>query len=166
MKILVEELKEVLLEELNIYEEMLELTIKKTDIIANGKINDLDNITQLENSAILRLGKLEDRREKVVNNIQKQLGTEEASTITDILNKLSDADSIKQEIDNITRKLAKVLNTLKEKNDLNSLLIKDTLEYIELNINLLTNVSERGIYNNRVQKEDTSQKISLFDTKA
>lgn len=166
MKILVEELKEVLLEELNIYEEMLELTIKKTDIIANGKINDLDNITQLENSAILRLGKLEDRREKVVNNIQKQLGTEEASTITDILNKLSDADSIKQEIDNITRKLAKVLNTLKEKNDLNSLLIKDTLEYIELNINLLTNVSDRGIYNNRVQKEDNSQKFSLFDTKA
>ena len=166
MKILVEELRDVLLEELNIYEEMLGLTTKKTDIITSGKINDLDNITHLENSIILKLGKLEERREKVVGNIQKQLGTKEGSTITDILNQIEDATGIKQEIEGITKKLSQVLDTLKEKNDLNGLLIKDTLEYIELNINLLTNVSERGIYNNKVQKENTAQKISLFDSKA
>ncbi len=166
MKILVEELREVLSEELNMYEEMLELTLKKTDIITSGKINDLDSITHMENSLILRLGKLEDRREKIVNSIQKQLGTEDASTITDLLNQIDDTNDTKQEINGITTKLSNVLNTLKEKNDLNGLLIKDTLEYIELNINLFTNASERGIYNNKVQKEDTSQKFSLFDTKA
>lgn len=166
MKILVEELREVLSEELNMYEEMLELTLKKTDIITSGKINDLDSITHMENSLILRLGKLEDRREKIVNSIQKQLGTEDTSTITDLLNQIDDTNDTKQEINGITTKLSKVLNTLKEKNDLNGLLIKDTLEYIELNINLFTNASERGIYNNKVQKEDTSQKFSLFDTKA
>lgn len=166
MKILVEELRDVLLEELNIYEEMLELTTKKTDIITSGKINDLDNITHLENSIILKLGKLEERREKVVDNIQNQLGTGEGSTITDILNQIDDTTGIKQQIEGITKKLSRLLNTLKEKNDLNGLLIKDTLEYIELNMNLLTNVSERGIYNNKVQKENTAQKISLFDSKA
>lgn len=166
MKILVEELRDVLLEELNVYEEMLELTIKKTEVITKGKINDLDNITHLENSLILRLGQLEDRRERVANNIQKQLDIKDNSTITDILSHIDDADEIKQDVENITKKLSQVLNSLKEKNDLNSLLIKDTLEYIDLNINLLTNASDQGTYNNRVQKEQTSQKISLFDTKA
>lgn len=166
MKILVEELRDVLLEELNIYEEMLELTTKKTDIITSGKISELDNITHLENSIILNLGKLEERREKVAGNIQNQLGIGEGSTITDILNQIDDNTGIKQEIENITKKLSQLLNALKEKNDLNGLLIKDTLEYIELNMNLLTNVSERGIYNNKVQKENTAQKISLFDSKA
>lgn len=166
MKILVEELRDVLLDELNMYEEMLELTTKKTDIITSGKINDLDSITHLENSIILKLGKLEERREKIVDNIQKQLGTGEDITVTDILNQIDDVNGIKGEMEGITKKFSQVLSTLKEKNDLNGLLIKDTLEYIELNINLLTNVSDRGIYNNKVQKEDTSQKFSLFDTKA
>lgn len=166
MKILVEELRDVLLEELNAYEEMLELTIKKTDIITKGKINDLDNITHLENSLILRLGQFEDKREKVADNILKQLGIKGNLTLTDLLSYIDDADGIKQDMENITKKLSQVLNSLKEKNDLNSLLIKDTLEYIELNINLLTNVSDQGTYNNKVQKEQTSQKVSLFDTKA
>ncbi|WIV12053.1 flagellar protein FlgN [Proteiniborus sp. MB09-C3] len=166
MKVLTEELKDVLLDELKVYEEMHELTVKKTEIITSGRINDLDNITQVENSLILKLGQLEERREKVINNIHKHLGIKEDSTVTDLLNHIDNSDGIKQEIESITKKFSKVLNSLKEKNDLNSLLIKDTLEYIEVNINLLTNTSDRGIYNNKVQKEQTSQKISLFDTKA
>lgn len=166
MKILVEELKDVLLEELKAYEEMLELTTKKTDIIISGRINDLDSITHMENSLILRLGQFEDTREKVVKNIQKQFGMEEDTTLTDILNSIDNTDKVKQDIDKITKKLSKVLDSLKGKNNLNSLLIKDTLEYIELNINLLTSASDQGTYNNKVQKEQTSQNISLFDTKA
>lgn len=167
MIILVEELREVLAEELHIYEDMLELTKKKTEIITNGQINDLDNITQIENSLILKLGQFENRREKIVNNIQKQFQIEDELSITDILDCIEDKeDGIKQEMNGMIEKLSSVLKEIKEKNDLNSLLIKDTLEYIELNINLLTSVSEQGTYNNRIKKEQTSQKISLFDTKA
>ncbi|WP_352418280.1 flagellar protein FlgN [Proteiniborus sp.] len=166
MKNLVEELRDVLLEELKAYEEMLELTTKKTDIISSGRINDLDNITQMENILILRLGQLEDRREKVANNIEKQFNMKDNLTIKDILSYIDDADETKQDIEKTTNKLSQVLNSLKEKNDLNSLLIKDTLEYIELNINLLTNASDQGTYNNKVQKEQSSPNVSLFDTKA
>lgn len=166
MKILVEELRDVLVEELKAYNEMLELTVKKTEIISSGQINDLDSITHLENSLIMRLGKLDDRREKVANNIQRQLGIKGDLSITDILSHIDDADEVKQEVEDITKKFSQLLDVLKEKNDLNSLLIKDTLEYIELNINLLTNASDQGTYNNKIQKEQTSQKVSLFDTKA
>lgn len=166
MRILFEELRDVLLDELKLYEEMYNLTVKKTDVIINGKISDLDNITHLENSLILKLGQIEARREKVVVNIQEQLGVKKDSTISEILSHIDDADEIKQELDNIAKKLLNVLNSIKEKNDLNGLLIRDNLEYIELNINLLTNATDRGIYNNKTQKELTSQNISLFDTKA
>jgi len=166
MQILFEELRDVLQDELKLYEEMYNLTVKKTDVIINGKISDLDNITHLENSIILKLGQLETRREKVVINIQEQLGVKKDSTISDILNYIDDKDEIKQELDSITKKLLDVLNSIKERNDLNGLLIKDTLEYIELNINLLTSATDKGIYNNKIQKEQSSQNISLFDTKA
>ncbi|MFA5525123.1 MAG: flagellar protein FlgN [Tissierellales bacterium] len=166
MRILIEELQDVLSDEFKLYKEMLQITTQKTDIITSGKINDLDSITHLENSMILNLGKLEERREKVLNNIEKHLGAEEKLTIADILSQVNDSDGIRQKIEGVANMMSQVLDELKEKNDLNGLLIKDTLEYIELNINLLTNVSERGIYNNKVQKENTAQKISLFDSKA
>lgn len=167
MKILIEELRDILAEELQIYEEMLELTVKKTKIIARGKINDLDNITQLENSLILRIGKIEDTREKVVKNIQNHFEIQEELSVTDILNYLDGKeDELRSEIGKMIERLSQVLDELKEKNNLNSLLIKDTLEYIELNLNLLTDATEQGTYNNKIQKDHTSQKISLFDTKA
>lgn len=166
MKILLEELRDVLAEELKTYEEMLELTIRKTDVITKGKVNELDGITHMENNMIVRLGQYEDRREKVIENIQRQLKIEDGTTISELLNYVDDSDKIKKEIENITEKLTQVLNTLKEKNDLNTMLINDTLEYIQLNLNLLTNATEQGTYNDKVQKEKGSPNINIFDTKA
>ena len=56
-------------------------------------------------------------------------------------------------------------NKLRNKNQLNNVLIQDSLEFINLNIELLTSTSEQGTYSNKTGKEKSSQNLSLFDAK-
>lgn len=164
MKKLFDELNEVLLEELNVYKEMLEVTNKKTEVITAGHVKDLDKITQLENTIIINIGKLEDKREKVVENIRKQLGLQEELNMTNIMEHLDKQAA--NDIEIIKSQLLDTLNKLKEKNQLNNVLIQDSLEFINLNIELLTSTSEQGTYNNKTGKEKSSQNVSFFDAKA
>jgi len=57
------------------------------------------------------------------------------------------------------------LNKVKENNQLNSILINDSLEYINLNINLLTDASANNTYDNKTNKGKATQNKSLFDAK-
>lgn len=164
MKILFDELIEVLEDELKAHKDLLSLTNKKTDIIIAGHVKDLDKITQLENTLIINIGKLEERREKVVENIQKQLGLKEELNMSSIL-KHSDDETTK-EIEKIKNEFLNIIGTLKNKNQLNNVLIQDNLEFINLNLQLITNSLEQELYNNKTEKSKSSQNPSLFDTKA
>lgn len=164
MKVLFDELIEVLSEELKAHKDLLSLTNKKTDIIIAGHVKDLDKITQLENTLIISIGKLEERREKVVENIQKQLKIKEELSMSSIL-KYSDEETTK-EIEKIKNEFLDIIGNLKNKNQLNNVLIQDNLEFINLNLQLLTNSLEQELYNSKTEKSKSSQNPSLFDAKA
>jgi hypothetical protein len=62
---LVESLIEILDKEKNIYGSILKLSMDKKDVIVAGKVSELEGMTRLEQSVILKLGKLEDEREEL-----------------------------------------------------------------------------------------------------
>ncbi len=166
MKNGIDELKQVLNSELELYKSLLDITVKKTDIIMEGRIKELDSITQLEQSFIIKIGKYEDTREKVVRKIASKLDvsidTSEIS-ISKILNHIEDEDS--RELDNLKNQIIIVLEKLKEKNTLNSMLIKDSLEYINFNLNILTDSDNESTYSNSADKGKVKQSKNLFDAK-
>lgn len=164
VKKLFDELIEVLTDELNTHKDLLSLTNKKTDIIIAGHVNELDKITQIENTIIITVGKLEERREKVVENIKKQLEIQEDLSMSDIL-KYSDEETTK-EIEKLKDEFLEIIGDLKNKNQLNNVLIQDNLEFINLNLQLLTNSLEQETYNSKTEKSKSVQNSSLFDTKA
>jgi len=59
---LINDLMDVLLQESKIYEDILEISKKKTDVIVKGKVSELESITNLEQSLIVKIGKLEETR--------------------------------------------------------------------------------------------------------
>lgn len=163
MENLINQLREILNKELDTYKDMLDLTTKKKDIILSGHIKELDKVTQLEQTLILNIGKLEDIREEIVIRIKKDIGLKNDLSMTELAKHLDDKDY--QDIEKIKNELLEVLNEIKDKNNLNNLLIKDSLEYINFNLNLLTNTPAENTYGNTENKGKASQNKNLFDAK-
>ncbi len=162
MKKSIEQLKKVLYEQIEVYKHILSLSVKKTDIVVNGHIKKLEEITQEEQKLIIKIGKLEDIRENVIYNINRELGLEELN-MTKLNDYLEEADKVF--IKNLKDELMDILNQIKERNELNGSLISDSLEYINLNIDILTNSTIDNTYDNKQTDSKVIQR-RMFDTKA
>ena len=120
MNELLEKLIQNLLQEKDIYKELLEISEQKKQVIANTDIKELEKIVQLEQEFIVRIGKLEDERQGIIDAIaaQKKLPSEDITISTliswapeEIARRL---ESIKQEFEYIIEK-QKDLNRINEK---------------------------------------------------
>ncbi|AUG56248.1 MAG TPA: flagellar protein FlgN [Ruminiclostridium sp.] len=138
----------VLNEETRIYEEILKLSREKKDIVIEGKVAELEKITKIEQSLVVNLGKLETLREKCVEEIADQLNIKPSElTITELSKHLNEENSKK--LIECKTKLENILKELKEINQLNSKLIKNSLDYIDFSLNILSAASEtNNNYNN------------------
>lgn len=155
---------DILKKETDLYEDILKLSKNKTDLIVEGKISELESITSLEQSMILKLGKLEEEREKLVEQIALQLHVKASDiTITNLEERFSGEQA--EELNGCRNTLAKLVNELNTANELNSKLIRNSLDYIDFSINLLTNAGSTGNnYGNSGQSNDL-KKRNFFDVK-
>lgn len=156
-------LKIVLNEEYEIYCKLFEAAKRKTDVIMQGNIKELEQITKFEETNIYTIIQLENKREILAESISKEVGIREESNISQIIAKLSGKD--KKEIDEIKEKLHNVLTEMKRVNDLNNTLITDNLDFINLNINLLTNTRQNNVYG-KGESNFIQQNNNIFDIKA
>lgn len=151
--------------EKTIYEKLLSLSLDKKDLIIEGKVNELDHIVQMEGNMILEISKLEDEREAAVLELAKDLKlSRENLTITYICEVIKDNRCT--QLREVAKSIAEILSQFKEVNDINGKLIKQSLEYINFSINLITDSIEphNGIYEANAD-EDKEKKVSLFDAK-
>jgi len=160
----VKKLTEILDKEASIYEAILKLSREKTDIIVNGKVNELEGITKVEQSMILQLGKLENERERIVEEIAAQLGIPAEEVTVSRLEKMLPKDQ-SAELKDCQQKMTDIINDLRHTNDVNSKLIKNSLDYIDFSVNILTNAGSSGdIYGKSGQSNDSKQR-NFFDVK-
>lgn len=152
-------------DEKKLYEKLLSLSLDKKDLIIEGKISELDRIVQMEGNIILEIGKLEDEREAAVEALAKELNlSRENLTVTYICDVVKDNRCSR--LREVAESIAEILGQFKEVNDINGKLIKQSLEYINFSINLITDSIEpnNGIYEAKAD-EDKEKKVSLFDAK-
>lgn len=160
--LVITELGKVLEQEANIYNDILELSKSKTRIIIDGKVNELENIVKLEQSLIIHMGKLEEMRERLIGEISGLLGEPEI-TLSGLLKHVDGVQGDK--FKKLQANIMNIVNDLKNTNEVNSKLIKNSLEYIDFSINLFANLSTNN--NNYGKKGETSEykKRSFFDVK-
>lgn len=158
------ELAGVLEQETVLYDEIFAISQNKTNIIVQGKVGELDNMVKLEQAMVLKLGKLEDARESLVRQITQAIGLEpEEITLTVLMEKLKGEEAKK--LKDCQQALSDVIGKLKSTNDLNAKLIKNSLEYIEFSLNLMTSTNAgTNSYGSTGLAGDT-KKRSLFDVK-
>jgi hypothetical protein len=160
----VEQLILALDKEYEIYKEVLEVAKQKKQIIVEGKMKELDDITSKEQAIILSIGKLESIREAILKNIVNELDIDEAQNISQLSKYLDDKS--KKKILAIRDKFKDILIGVRNQNDLNNKLIQHSLEYIEFNKNLLTSLENQGsTYSSNADEKDIKIKNNLFDAK-
>lgn len=165
MEMIVSRLFTILEQQVGVYEGILKLAKDKTNIVIQGEVTKLENLVKMEQAFVLQMGKLEQQREEVVEQIADQLEIDkEHFSISQLLQHLDHAQQTK--LETYQQSLANVIDELKNSNELNAKLIQQSLEYIEFSMNVLTNAS---VPNNGYESKGTESPAkgtrSLFDVK-
>ncbi|CAH2211878.1 flagellar export chaperone FlgN [Tepidibacter aestuarii] len=153
---------QVLNEELIINKILLEISIQKKDLIINNKSKELSSFMIKEQNYVKRIIELEKLRAGLTLNIQKELGIQKITNIKEVIEGVDKEKS--REVDSIAKELRTVLKDLQHNNNLNNKLLGITLEYLDLNINLLTSRAQPKTYG-KSANEQKNKDNTFFDAK-
>lgn len=161
---LVRQLASILSQENEVYETLSKISGNKTDLIVGGKVVELENIVKVEQSLLLKISKLENEREKLVEKLSELLGKKpEDITISELVSKVGEGES--EQLRACQEKMVKTINNLKNVNELNSRLIKNSLQYIDFSINMMTSIDTVTNSYESTGHSGDSKKRNLFDVK-
>ncbi len=163
MKSLWERLVEILEKESALYRDILDLSRHKTSTIVEGKVSQLEQLTGVEQRLLLNVGGLEQQREEVVDQLARLLDIPADELNISVAVEQAE-DELKEKLIALKDEIENTLKDLKEVNDLNSELIKKSLEYIDFSINLIAGGPEDVTYDAK-KGRDKGEGASFFDQK-
>lgn len=168
MASLIEELINIIEEETGCYETFLELASNKKDVIINGDLPSLQDITKKEQELAGQLLRLEKKRLSNLEDICLVTNrNKEEMTIVNLINMLDNQEMEKNALEEASNKLQNILEEVKLTNETNRKLIEQSLEFIDFTMNAIQ--SSRGNINNSYQQKGTLnsnyQGKNFFDTK-
>ncbi len=167
---LIEELISVLSEENKEYSDLVILSHEKTKVIVNNDIDYLSKITEAEQSFIGRLNKLEKKRTEVVKDIATVLCKDpDKLTVRNVIDLLKGQPTEQQKLSQVYDNIKTTINNMVTVNELNKNLIKESLELIEFDLNLMQNAyqePETANYSkNAYSSTATGKGTGVFDAK-
>lgn len=151
-----EELMEILKRELDILLRLKELTFNKTDIIINDQVEELEEIIKKEEELINIMANMEEERA----NLMDSWGVDINTPLSEVIQKVPEG---KEDLIYIGEKLSKSLEEIQSRNNINSQLINENLQWLDFNMNILTNAYTPTTYGK--EEKGKEAKNSLFDRK-
>lgn len=156
MASLMENLISVLEEEGKAYEELLELSMKKTPVIVDGDLEGLQKITDEEQIIVARINRLDAKREEVTGDIANVLNKDVTKLkLVNIIQMLSQRPVEQKQLASAHDKLKEVVGQMAKINEQNRDLLQSSLEMVEFDLNLIQSLKaapqtanyNKGAYN-------------------
>ncbi len=156
MASLMEVLIDVLEQENQEYEKLLSLSMRKTSVIVSEDLTELTRITDEEQIIVGRINRLDHQRNEAVNDIADVLNKDvDKLKIVDLIRMLSARPEEQEKLAIVFDKLRESVRSVKRVNEQNRELIKDALELIQFDMNVLQAMNKapesanynRGAYN-------------------
>lgn len=171
MASLMENLIDVLNRECLEYEELLELSERKTPIIISGDLEALQKITDEEQITVGKIQNLDKKRVEVVADIANVLNKDvEHLKLKDFIQMLEARPAEQKQLASAHDRLQTSVRGLKRINEQNRELIANALELVEFDINLLhamKTAPETANYNRGAYSSGSTMGVSSsgFDAK-
>ena len=170
MASLIEELIMVLGDEEKVYAEIIPVAEEKTRVIVNNDLQSLNSITEEEQALIGRISKLEKKRQEVIRNIGIVMNKKESElNFITIIDLLKDREKEQEELRKLHDRLKRTIDALKLINERNQMLIKQSIEMIDFDINLMQSLRTSpgvGQYNTSSEVEIQGLNKGMFDAKS
>lgn len=143
MASLMEDFMDVLEKENVEYEQLTELSLEKRQIIIDGDIPALEEITGREQEITSNLKNLENKREQVVKDMAIVLSKEpEELTITNMIAFLNKQPEEQQKLQDIRKRLKETLAKMADINTQNEVLLTQAMEMVEFDLTLFKSMRQ------------------------
>ena len=166
---LMDELISILEQECSDYENLTEMSKEKTPVIIKGDISRLQEITEQEQIITSRIQNLEKKRLGVVNDIAIVISRDSKElTIDNLVKALEKQPEEQKRLRDIQVKLREVLKEMAKVNEENEILLKQSLEMVEFDLELfksLRQAHQTANYNKNAYNTGTLLGGNGFDTK-
>jgi flagellar biosynthesis/type III secretory pathway chaperone len=142
-----------------LHQSLLELSTKKTDFVIKDDMDALKQILKDEQAHIAAINKFENDRQ---NSVRVMISTLPEPSITDCLDVMEDAD--KEKLSHLRTELLDTITQIGKRNDLNQQLIYQSLQFVNLSLNILMPRQEDINYGPSTNKVNVIK--GLFNSKA
>ena len=138
MASLMEELIDCLEQEEKEFKQLLTLSRKKTPVIVNNKVAELEKITDEEQIIVSRITTLENKRETVTKDIAEVINKDvEDLKLTTLIDMMSNQPKERERLSNVHDKLSATVREVRQVNENNAELIKHSLEMVNFDLSIL-----------------------------
>lgn len=170
MASLIENLIGILKEENEVYQTLLNLSLEKTSVIVKADLEKLQAIVSQEQLLLSSINKMDKSREDIIKDITNVLNVTESDFKVDKLIKMLEKQPKEQEmLSKVRDDLKRTMNQLVKVNDNNKVLLKESIDMIEFELNISRNSMlapqtanySRQAFNAPVQ----TMRLSAFDAK-
>ncbi|MDA8212021.1 MAG: flagellar protein FlgN, partial [Clostridia bacterium] len=137
----------------------------KQPVLVKGDLAALEEFTKQEEKIVVQVGKLEEQRSRVHQALANHFHVPEPEiTLSELASKLS--TELSGKLSQVGDGLKDILTELKDVNSLNSELVKQSLDYIEFTVNLITSMGETPSYPEKPgESKREQQRARIFDQK-
>lgn len=170
MASLMEELVDTLTRERDIYQELIPISERKTTILIQENLKELQEVTDKEQVLLDEVYALDKNREKIIANMGVVLNKDpkelDLATLARLMAKRPEE---KEALSRLHDSLRAVMTRLVEANEKNKQLIEDSLEMIEFNMNYIQSTRMSPGSNNYNRDASNSYSVDMgpgsFDAK-
>jgi hypothetical protein len=166
---LIEELINIIEEETGCYKTFLELANNKKDVIINGDLPGLQEITMKEQEVAGQLLRLERKRNTNLEDICLVTNSKlDDFTISSLIQLLSNQEDEKNKLEKASKELQNILEEVKLINETNRKLTEQSLECIEFTMNAIQSTNSKNISNSYETKGKLTNNYegqNFFDAK-
>ncbi|HEX7065878.1 MAG TPA: flagellar protein FlgN [Bacillales bacterium] len=150
----------------SVHRELNEQAKEKTETLKNGDMEALETLMKKEEAAVSKLKELEELRVRQVDVFLGEKGMIGENVTMSQLLKVADPEE-EQKLLQIQHQLTEEIILLKQQNALNQELIEQSLQFVNVSLNLYQPEKEPANYGRPDQTKNSAQRgRSLFDSQA
>lgn len=144
----------------SLHESLYQLALKKTEILKKNEVDALQQLLKEEQQHIHAINVIEKERQQAA---QQFLGRETSVTISDCID--AAAPDMAASLSHLKESIVAAVAQLQEQNELNQTLVFQSLQYINLSLDLLRPSDDKATYSKPDQQPQKAAVKGLFDSK-
>lgn len=149
---------------ISIHQELCHVSKEKTEILIEGSTEKLQHLIAKERKYLQLLEQFEQKRQRAVEKwYEDNHFVTEEKTVTNML-QLINEETEKQQLEEVTIQLTNMITTLKQQEQLNQDLLRQSLQLVQLSLDMVQPTIQQINYGQKETKE--SENRSVFDSQA